>query len=367
MTDEFYMSYAISLAKNGIGKTGKNPLVGAVIVKDYEIIGEGYHEKYGKNHAEINALNNCIKSPEGATIYVTLEPCNHTGKTGPCTESIIKSGIKRVCIGIRDFNPMVNGSGIERLEKEGMEVECGILEKECYELNEKFFYSIRSKKPFVTMKYAMTMDGKIATKTGDSKWITSEKSRALVHKLRSESDVILVGINTVIKDNPMLNARIENAKNPIRIILDTDLKMPKDNNIINTAKEIKSIIVIREDYDKDTSYYSDKGCEIMRVPLINGLIDFQILMDILYERGILSVFIEGGGEINYSALKSSVVNKIISFISPKIIGGRDAISPVEGEGVEEIKEGIKLNIKRMEVIDTDVFIESEVINKCLQE
>ena len=240
---EKYMRMAIEEAKKGEGFTSPNPLVGAVIVKDDRVIGIGYHKKYGENHAEINAFLNAKENGEdveGASIYVTLEPCSHYGKTPPCADAIIKNKLKKVIIGCVDSNPKVAGNGIKKLKDAGIDVIVNVLEEECRKLNEVFFYYIANKRPFVVMKYAMTMDGKIATVSGKSKWITSEKTREHSHRFRNKYSAIMVGINTVIEDNPMLNCRLPNTRNPIRIILDSSLKISLDSNICKTSKDIKS-------------------------------------------------------------------------------------------------------------------------------
>lgn len=367
MNDIDYMKKAISLAKRGEGFVNPNPMVGAVIVKDNEIIGEGYHKIYGDLHAERNALANCIKSPVDSTIYVTLEPCCHYGKTPPCTEAIIKSGIKKVVIGSFDPNPMVAGKGIQCLKKAGIEVVEGFMKEECDEINEVFFHYITKKIPYVVMKYAMTMDGKIATSTGESKWITGEKARKNVHELRHKYSGIMVGVGTVIKDNPMLNCRLDNMKNPIRIICDTNLRTPIESNIVTTSKEIETIIATSSNEESLLKLYKDKGCRIVKVSKKDEVLDLKELMNKLGELNIDSILLEGGGTLNWSALNSGIVNKVQVYIAPKIFGGKNAKTPVEGLGIKEISKEIKLKNKVIKNIGDDILIESEVINECLQE
>ena len=240
-----YMYRALELAKKGTGAVNPNPLVGAVLVKDNRIIGEGYHQKYGQLHAERNAIADCYRrgeNPAGAELYVTLEPCCHYGKTPPCTEAIIENKIVKVYVGSNDPNPLVDGGGIAVLRAHGIEVETGILKQECDALNEIFFHYIRTKRPFVLMKYAMTMDGKIATVTGDSKWITGEAARRQVHEDRNRCAAIMAGVGTVIADNPMLNCRLPEGHSPVRIICDTSLRTPADSHVVTTAKEIPTIL-----------------------------------------------------------------------------------------------------------------------------
>ena len=242
MEYEFYMHRAIALAKKGAGRVNPNPLVGAVIVKNGKIIGEGYHEKFGELHAERNALANCSESAQGAALFVTLEPCCHYGKTPPCTQAIIENKIAQVVIGSKDPNPKVSGKGIEFLRNAGIKVIEGVLKEECDQMNDVFFHYITTHKPFVAMKYAMTMDGKIATSTGQSRWITGEKARAVVQESRNRYATIMVGIGTVLTDDPLLNCQIEGGRNPLRIVCDTTLKIPMNSKIVQTAGEIPTII-----------------------------------------------------------------------------------------------------------------------------
>lgn len=367
MTDKQYMKIALELATKGCGFVNPNPMVGAVIVKDNEIIGEGYHQAYGMFHAERNAIINCKKSLKGATMYVTLEPCCHYGKTPPCTEVIIKSGISKVVIGSTDPNPLVTGKGVEILRNNNIEVVEGVLKEECDGINEVFFYYIKTKMPYVVMKYAMTMDGKIATYTGKSKWITGEASRNKVHEDRHKYSGIMVGVRTVLLDDPMLNCRLENAKNPTRIICDTNLRTPIDCKIVNTAKEIPTIIATSNTDKEKQRLYIDKGCKIIFIPKKDNHIDLNELMVILGQEKIDSVLLEGGGTLNWSALQSGIVNKIQTYIGPKIFGGENAKSPVLGLGVNCPQESFYLKNIKIRKIDEDILIESEVIPKCLQE
>ena len=258
------MEIALELAKKGAGKVNPNPMVGAVIVKDGKVIAQGYHEEYGKSHAEVNAFNNALEDVRGATMYVTLEPCSHYGKTPPCVEKIIEKKISRVVIGMVDPNPIVRGQGIEKLLSQGIEVVTGVLEEKCKKLNEVFIKYITLKKPFVIMKTAMSIDGKIATSSGESKWITKEESRKQVHKLRNEVSAIMVGVNTVIKDDPELTCRIENRKNPIRVIVDSALRIPSDSKVIKGANKVKTIIACTEKLNNEKVLVLKKqGVEIL--------------------------------------------------------------------------------------------------------
>lgn len=360
------MKRAVALAKMGRGKTNPNPMVGAVIVKNNKIIGEGFHEYYGGLHAERNAIKNCTESPKDADIYVTLEPCCHYGKTPPCSEAIIESGIKRVFIGSNDPNPKVSGGGIKQLKEYGVEVFTNVLKDECDGINEIFFHYITANTPYVIAKYALTADGKIATKTGDSKWISNDESRLTVHKIRNAVSGILVGIDTVISDNPTLNCRIENGTNPVRIICDSSLRIPPDCNIVNTAGEIPTIIAYSKENKEVSlkkSVLSEKGIELIYAPNKDGRVDLKKLMKKLGERKLDSVLIEGGSEILSSALFSGIVNKLAVFIAPKIFGGKTAKTAVGGIGISNACDSLKLKLSKVSELDGDVLVEYDVVNK----
>ena len=336
MKDSEYMELALMLAKNGLGWTAPNPMVGAVLVKDGEIIGQGWHEKCGEPHAERNALANCKKSPQGATLYVTLEPCCHQGRQPPCVDAILEAGIRRVVVGSADPNPLVAGKGI------------------------RFFHYIQTKRPFVVMKYAMTMDGKIATYTGASKWITSETARAHVQEQRHKYTAIMVGVGTVLADNPMLNCRMEGRKNPIRIICDTHLRTPLDTKIVATAKEIQTILATCCADRKKQEAYLAAGCQILQVNEKNGHVDLQELMQKLGEQEIDSILIEGGGTLHWTALEEGIVQKVQAYIAPKLFGGRTAKTPIEGQGVATPAEAFYLKNSKIIPLGEDFLIESEV-------
>ena len=361
MNDSDYMKLAIELAKKGEGAVSPNPMVGAVIVKDGRIIGQGYHEKYGEKHAERNALASCTESAEGATIYVTLEPCCHYGKQPPCTEAVINAGIKRVVVGSRDPNPLVSGKGNEMLRKSGIIVEEDFMKEECDSINYVFFHYITKKMPYVIMKYAMTMERKIAAYTGDSRWVTGEEARQLVHRDRSRYTGIMVGSQTVLNDNPMLTCRIPGGRNPIRIICDTRLRTPVDSDIVNSADEIRTIIATGGCAVSRYAGYEKKGCEMITVNEKDGHIDIKELMKTLADMKIDSILLEGGGTLNWAALNAGIVNKVQAYIAPKIIGGRDALSPVGGKGKERMSDAVKLKDSIIKKIGNDYMIESEVI------
>ena len=363
---EIIMNRALDLSKRGIGKVNPNPMVGAIIVKNKRIISEGYHEFFGGPHAEVNAVKNAKEDIKGSEIYVTLEPCSHYGKTPPCTDLIIKSGIKKVYVGMLDPNPLVAGKGIEKLRNHGIEVEVGILEKKIKRNNEVFIKYITEKIPFCTLKTAMTLDGKIATHTGDSQWISNEESRKMVHQIRNKTMAIMVGRGTVEKDNPKLNTRLNDVitKDPIRIVVDTNANIPLDSYIITTARETKTIIAVSNRVNVEKlEPLIEAGAEILKVPLINRKIDLKALMKKLGARGIDSILIEGGGELGWSAIESEIVDKVIAFVAPKIIGGTNSKTPIEGKGYETIKETQKLRFENVEMIQDDILIEAKILKE----
>lgn len=356
--DEYYMGLAINLARKGIGKVNPNPMVGAVIVKNNKIVGTGYHEKYGGKHAEINAIENASENLNGSTMYVNLEPCSHFGKTPPCVDKIIENKINKVVIASVDPNPLVQGKGVKKLRDAGIEVKVGVLDEENKKLNEVFLKYIKNKKPFVVMKVAMSLDGKISTTTGQSKWISCDESRRYVHKLRSEVMSILVGINTVIKDNPMLDCRLENGKNPIRIIVDTTLKIPIDSKIVSSSKSIRTIVVTTKHANRNVmNLLEDKGVEILTVNLKNNLVNLKEMINKLGELNIDSILIEGGSSLNYSAINENIVDKVQVYVAPIILGGESSKTPIGGQGVADIKEAFKLDKLEYKQVGSDILIE----------
>lgn len=366
MAEEQFMKRAIELAKQGVGWTAPNPLVGAVVVKNGRVIGEGYHRKYGELHAERNALAACTEDPAGATLYVTLEPCCHYGKTPPCTEIIIEKKIAKVVIGSRDPNPKVAGKGARILREHGIEVVEDYMREACDALNPVFFHYITTKTPYVVLKFAMTLDGKIATRTGASKWITGEAARNHVHQLRGRYAGILAGIGTVLADDPMLNCRIDGAHQPLRIILDSHLRIPMGSRLVRSAKEYPLLIVCNEstrDREEGTNRIQkleEAGAKVWTLPEKNGHPDLNVLMQRLGEEKIDSVLIEGGGTVNEAALKAHIVHHVYAYIAPKIFGGEDAKTPVEGSGIRLPQECAKLRLAKITVLLNDMLLEYDV-------
>lgn len=356
--DEKYMEMALELAALGEGDVNPNPMVGAIVVKDKKIIGRGYHKKYGGSHAEVFALDEAGKDAEGGTIYVTLEPCSHYGKTPPCVKKIIKMGIKRCVIATLDPNPLVAGKGIKILKDAGIEVEINVLQEKALKQNIVFFKYIKTKIPYLFLKCAITLDGKIATKTGDSKWISNESSRKRVQKLRHKYMGIMVGINTLLKDNPRLNARIEGGNDPYRIVVDPNLKTPEDYNFIQNNKDNRSIIVTSKDNIHNKKYkILEKKYRIKFIFLDKK--EF-LISDILKEIGRLgidSVLLEGGSSMISMAFKEKVLDQGEIFISPKITGDSDAIPFISGFSIEGMKESIELKDVKFKIYEDNIAIE----------
>lgn len=350
---EHYMLRAIELAKKGEGFVNPNPLVGAVIVKNEKIIGEGFHEQYGGPHAEINAFSSLKEDAKDATMFVTLEPCSHHGKTPPCALSIIKHKIKKVYVAKLDPNPLVSGKGIKILQDAGIEVEHGLFEDIVTKQNEIFFKYIQTNLPFVSLKYAMTLDGKIATSTNDSKWITNEKSRHFVHELRNQHMAILVGVNTIILDDARLDTRLPYpSRHPIRIVIDPHLRIPPNAYVLRTAKEQPTWIISTKTNQKIIK----QGARIIKMKTIH----FKKLMILLGKEQIDSVLIEGGAFTHAAALESEVVDKVYAFIAPKMIGGKEAPSPISGQGIPLMKDAIVLDNTKTTFFGEDILIEGYI-------
>jgi diaminohydroxyphosphoribosylaminopyrimidine deaminase / 5-amino-6-(5-phosphoribosylamino)uracil reductase len=362
--DKKFMEMALRLAQKGEGGVNPNPLVGAVIVKDGSIIGEGFHEIYGGPHAEVNAFADAAKrgfDTDGATIYVTLEPCCHHGKTPPCTEAIIRNGISRVVIGTLDPNPLVAGNGAAILREAGISVVSGIMENECMAMNEVFIKYITTGRPFVVLKSAMSLDGKIATYTGESQWITCEESRKSVHLLRNKYTGILVGVGTVIADDPMLTARLEGSRNPVRIVVDTNLRIPLKSAILRTSGEVRTIIATSKDGDcEKAKLIKAMGAQVIRAKSHDGRVSLDDVMVQAGSMGIDSVLIEGGGEVNFSALSENIVDKVMYYVAPLIIGGSTSKGTVGGQGFALLSEAVRLKDMKSSHVGRDMLIEAYV-------
>jgi diaminohydroxyphosphoribosylaminopyrimidine deaminase/5-amino-6-(5-phosphoribosylamino)uracil reductase len=369
MSDEMFMKKALSLAARGTGRTSPNPLVGAVVVKGGKIIAADYHKKAGTPHAEALALEKAGKLARGSTLYVNLEPCCHTEKrTPPCTKSIIRSGVRKVVSAMIDPNPKVSGMGLRELRRAGIETETGIMEKEAKELNEFFIKFITKREPFTLLKIAESLDGRIATASGESKWITGEKSRAYVHKLRNEVDAVLVGINTVTKDDPSLDCRIKGGRNPYRIIVDSKLRIPLDAKVLH-HDDGKTIIAavqphenssLQRNYRRKIERLSDLGVRVLSVKEKDGMVDLKSLVKELGRLHITSLMIEGGSSINASALSAGIVDKVMVFTAPKIIGGVDSVASIGGRSPALLKKAFQIKNLKIRKIAEDILIEGYI-------
>lgn len=359
MTDESYIKLAIEIAKKGDGKVSPNPMVGCIIVKNDRIIGAGFHEKFGLNHAEVNAIEKAGKNAEGATLYTNLEPCSHFGKTPPCVELIISSKIKKVVIGTLDMNPQISGKGVKKLKATGIETKVGFLENECIELNKFFFKYITKKLPYVTLKAAQTIDGKIADKAGESSWISSVPSRKYVHSLRARYDAVLIGAGTVEKDDPKLTVRLAEGRNPKRIILDPGLGLNLNHKIFSRNSD-KNLIVIASKKSIGKKRRINK-LNSLGVTLLfakeekDDRINLKNALKELYKIGIASVLVEGGSQVFTSFIKGNLFDDMITFISPKILGC--GIPIVNNIGIKQLQKSLKLKINNVEKIGDDVLIE----------
>jgi diaminohydroxyphosphoribosylaminopyrimidine deaminase/5-amino-6-(5-phosphoribosylamino)uracil reductase len=360
------MKRAITLARRGRGKTSPNPMVGCVIVRDGSIVGEGWHRKAGTPHAEILALRQASEKARGGDVYVTLEPCCHHGKTPPCTDALIRAGVARVCIGMKDPNPLVSGNGISLLRNAGITIECGILERECMILNEAFIKHITTGLPFTILKSAMTLDGKTATSTGDSKWITSEESRRYVHRLRSQVDAVAVGVGTVLADDPQLTCRMGvRGRDPLRVIVDSRLRTPHDAAILGLKSKAGTVIATIENDPAGADHFVRRGAEVLVCAQAEGRVDLEDLLRKLGERGIQSVLVEGGRELAGSLLNKGLVDKFFLFYAPKILGGEDGLGFVSGRGPERMAAAFNLRDVTVTRFGRDILVQAYPEGACL--
>ena len=357
--DEKFMRLALSLAGEARGRTSPNPMVGAVIVRDGRIVGRGYHREAGTPHAEIHAIADAGEKARGATIYVNLEPCSHYGRTGPCTQAIIEAGLSRVVMAMMDPDPRVSGSGKAVLEAHGIQVRTGILESEARKLNEAYIkYITTGKRPFVILKTAMSLDGKIATASGQSRWITSQDSRERVHQIRDEVDAILVGIGTVIRDDPSLTTRLPNGRgrDAIRIILDSRARIPLKSRVLNLDSPARTIVAVTPQAPQEKVAQLKQRAEVLTVPEQNGRVDLKALMERLGRMEIVSALLEGGAEVNASAVKAGIVDKVMVFIAPKLISGSGSPGPIGGAGIDDLSEVVQLTGISVDRVGEDILI-----------
>ncbi|MBM3248284.1 MAG: bifunctional diaminohydroxyphosphoribosylaminopyrimidine deaminase/5-amino-6-(5-phosphoribosylamino)uracil reductase RibD [Candidatus Omnitrophica bacterium] len=359
--DEFYMDLAMRLALKAKGKTSPNPVVGALLVKNNRIISEGFHRKAGEAHAEIVALRKAKENAKDSTLFVTLEPCSHFGRTPPCVVEIIKNKIKKVIIGMQDPNPINNGKSIQILRSQGIDVKVGCLEDRIKPINEDFTKYITQKLPFVTVKVAQSLDGKIAADSGDSKWITSDKSRSVSHDLRGFYDAILVGINTVLNDDPLLNCA-DKEKKFFKVIVDSNLKIPPKAKILSGISYGKVVIATTKDFTKNSKHksLSEKGVIFIKTPKKEGKVDLRFLLNQLARLEIMNLLVEGGGKIIGSLFDEGLVDKVMFFIAPKIIGGERSVSSVSGKGARLIDNAIQIKGVQIKRIGDDLMVEGYV-------
>ena len=367
MDDNHFMEMALDLAKKGRGFTSPNPMVGAVIVRENKIVGKGFHQAAGMAHAEINAIAEAGTLAQNGTLYVNLEPCNHIGRTPPCSEKIVAAGIKRVVVATRDPNPDVKGGGIEYLESHGVQVTLGVCEDHAVKLNEIFRKYIQTKRPFTIVKCAATLDGRIATKTGDSKWVTGKDSRKFVHELRHAVDAIMVGINTIEKDNPSLTTRLDqtfgNTKglDPTRIVLDTNLRISEQAELLRLDSDSDTVIITGSGVSQNKKAKLEAlGASVIESSIQHQLIDLSRLMNLLGSRGITSLLIEGGARVIASALSAGIVDKILFFFAPKILGGDDGVPICKGAGAAFMKDCIRVKDVQVRRFGDDIMIEGYI-------
>jgi diaminohydroxyphosphoribosylaminopyrimidine deaminase/5-amino-6-(5-phosphoribosylamino)uracil reductase len=353
----------LRLAAKARGRTSPNPMVGAMVVKNDRIIARGYHHRAGEPHAEAIALKRAGAAARGATLYVSLEPCSHTNKrTPPCSPLVVASGVKRVVVAMIDPNPRVSGGGIKAIKQAGIEVVTGVLEDEAKKLNEAFIKQVTTKIPFVTMKIAQTLDGKIATATGESKWITSDASRRIGHQLRNRNDAILTGINTVLKDDPSLTARVPEGRDPVRVIVDSRLRIPLNAKVITQRSSAKTIIATcAGSSEARIRRLEERGAEVLVVRSSEGKVDLKDLLRKLGKRDILSVLIEGGAEVNASALQAGIVDKVVLFIAPLLMTGRDSLCSIGGIAPVRLAHALKLREVSTRFVGRDLMVEGYIM------
>lgn len=358
-----FMSRAIRMAQKGLGRTSPNPMVGAVVVKNGKIVGEGFHRALGEPHAEVDAIRAAGAQTEGAELFVTLEPCNHYGRTPPCTQAIMAAGIKKVYYGIDDPNPSVIGGGAEFLRKAGVEVVGQVLENRCRALNDMYLTNVTFKRPFVYLKLAMSLDGRVATRTGHSQWITSEQSRMRVHRLRDRVTAVMVGIKTVLADNPFLTTRLNGreGRDPVRIVADSNLRTPLEANIFNQMSPAGVIIATRRNPpSRLRARLEKKGCRVIETTSLDK-VDLKDLLTNLYQIGITSLLIEGGAGLAWGALEARIVDRCMFFYAPIIIGGKSAPSGVSGAGIDRLEQAPRLVDMRSSRIGPDILVEGKVV------
>lgn len=357
MSDEHWMKRVLRLAEKGRGRTSPNPMVAAVLVKDGRSVGEGYHVRAGEAHAEVVALGKAGKEAAGGTLYVNLEPCTHYGRTPPCAPVVISSGVKRVVIGMEDPNPLVGGKGVAGLRQAGLEVEVGLLEKDCRRLNEAFCKHVTTGEPFVTLKVAATLDGRIATRDGESKWISEETSRRLVYRLRDQVDGVVVGVGTILKDDPELTARVRSGRDPYRIVLDSRLRIPEEAKVLQSSPSRTIIATTAMAPKEKVERVEQRGVQVLVVDPLRGKVDLRRCLSRLGQMGIMSLMVEGGSQVNGAFLDGGFVDKLLLFLSPRLLGDPQGLGIFAGEGVADLKDAIPLEEVRVRKSGKDILVE----------
>lgn len=366
LTDAIYMKSALTLAKKGLGKTSPNPVVGCVIVKNGLIIGKGWHKRAGGHHAEVHALEMAGDEARGADVFVTLEPCSHTGKTPPCCDALIRAGVKRVVAGMGDPNPQVNGNGLKALQLAGIETLCGVLEEECRAVNRPFLKFITTGLPYVTYKCAMTLDGKIASVTGDSRWISCEASRKIVHRMRAANDAIMVGVDTIITDNPQLNVRHVKGADPLRIIVDSTLRTPESVTVLSAGMAQGTLIATTEENPKVHARYLKTGARLLVCSADNGKVNLSDLWSKLAGLGIHTLLLEGGSHLAGEALRLGLIDECVFFYAPKVIGS-DGFSPFTITGFSDMSHSIFFHDLSIRRVGADIMVTARPESQCLQD
>lgn len=355
------MRAALSLARRGAGRVSPNPMVGSVLVKDGRIVGKGYHHAAGRPHAEIEALSRAAAEARGSTLYVNLEPCCHHGRTPPCTDALIRAGVKEVVAAMKDPNPLVAGKGFKMVQGAGIRVRCGVLEQEAGELNEAYIKYVTAGLPFVVMKAGTSLDGKIATPSGESRWITGEASRQRAHRLRAVCDAIMVGVETVLRDDPQLTARLEGGRgrDPVKVVVDSRLRVPLTARIFDSRSGARVVVATtgHADAEKMRKLEGLKGVTVLTLEGAHGRVDLRRLMESLGEMGLINILLEGGGEVNASMLEEGLVDKVMLFLSPMIIGGKGSPSVVGGKGAGALSEAVRLGRVKWKRLGRDLLVE----------
>lgn len=352
------MRQALKLAARGRGRTAPNPMVGAVVVREGRVVGLGFHPRAGEPHAEVFALRQAGEAARGASLYVTLEPCCHHGRTPPCTEAVLASGVRRVVAAMPDPFPKVAGGGLRLLREAGLQVESGLLQPQAEELNRAYLKAVRTGLPWLTLKLAMTLDGKIATRTGDSRWVTGEAARRYVHRLRDWTDAVLVGSGTALADDPELTARLPGARNPLRVVVDSRARLPRTSKLARTARETPTLLLTGE--ESSTRDLEAAGVQIERIPARADRLDLEAALRRLVERGVHSVLCEGGGELAAALLERGLVDEVVWFIAPRLVGGRDAPGPLGGKGVERMADALELQNVRVRRLGQDLMLTARI-------